>query len=77
MSNKHRIHQCVLCLGYELRLKKQFSMKDVKRNKLQSNRSTPMHEINYWLAPRIIKYPMKRAVEHRVNVKTDRKMTGV
>jgi len=50
-------------------------MKDVKRNRLQSNRSSPVHEINYWLALRIIKYKIKRAVEHRVNVMMARKMT--
>jgi hypothetical protein len=76
LSNEHKIHQCVLRLGYELRLKKQFSMNDVKHTRLQSNRSTPIHEIKYWLALRIIKYPIKRAVEHRVNVMTARKMTG-
>jgi len=49
----------VLSLGYELRLKKHFNMKDVKHSRLQSNRSTPISEINYWLALRIIKYPKK------------------
>lgn len=60
LSNEHKIQQCVLCLGYELRLKKQFSVKDVKHSRLQSNRSTPVREINYWLALRIIKCPIKK-----------------
>lgn len=56
LSNEHKMHQCVLCQGYELRLRKQFGMKVVKHSRLQSNRSTPIHETDYWLVLRIIKY---------------------